>query len=106
LTAHPNAPVKVYAVWLPVLWTDSREHWNGNSMPDPRVLHFWDGEMVVGQWFAEHVEGFEGIVWDAFYVFGPEATWQEIPAPRAASGGTIYGQRDLLAAQLYSVIGD
>lgn len=61
---------------------------------------------MVGQWFAEHVEGFEGIVWDAYYVFGPEATWEEVPAPRAGSGGTIYGQRDLLAAQLYSVIGE
>ena len=106
LSVHPAARLKVYAIWLPMLWTDSRERWNGNTMPDARVRHYWDGDRVVGEWFAARVEGFEGVVWDAYYLYGPEATWEQLPFPTAGSGGTIYGQRHLLEAQLDSTAGE
>lgn len=106
LESHPSAALKVYAVWLPMLFTDSRGAWDGNTMPDPRVRHFWDGGRAVGAWFAEHVDGFEGVAWDVYYLYGPEATWEDVPAPRIASGGTIYGQRDLLGAHLVSITGE
>ncbi len=41
-------------------------------MPDPRVKHFWDGELEVARWFARQVDGFEGVSWDMYYLYGPE----------------------------------
>ena len=79
-----------------MLWGDPREEWNGNIMPDPRVTHFWDDDALVGQWFAQQVDGYEGIAWDIYYLYGPEATWETVPIPLAGSGGTIIGERDTL----------
>ena len=73
-----------------MLWSDSREMWNGTTMPDVRVTHYWDGERVMGQWFAKNVDGFDGTAWDAYYLYGPDATWETIPSPLVGSGGPIY----------------
>ena len=73
-------------------------------MPDPRVLHFWDGEHQLGQWFAREVDGFEGIAWDVYYLYGPEATWETIAAPLVGTGGTIYDERYEIETQLAALI--
>lgn len=73
--------------------------WNGMNMPDTRVIHYWDGDRTVGRWFAEHLEGYEGIVWDVYYLYGPDAVWDGTPLPMIDSGGTIYSDRNRLEAQ-------
>lgn len=78
--------------------------WNGNSMSDPRVMHFWDGEHIIGQWFAKQVDGYEGISWDAYYLYGPDATWETVPLPLIGSGGTIYGERQILKMQMIKLL--
>jgi len=105
LAEFPSAHLHVYAVWLPMLWTDSRNLWNGMNMPDPRVMHFWDGKRQVGQWFAEHVDGYEGVAWDAYYLYGPEAVWDTVPSPLVGSGSTIYAEYDNLESQVRSLLG-
>lgn len=90
----------MYAVWLPMLAGDTREEWDGNTMPDPRVLHFWDGETQVGQCFAEQVEGYRGVSWDVYYLYGPDAKWETVPSPLVGSGGTIFDKRDALKMQV------
>ena len=87
-----------------MLWSDSRVMWNGNSMPDNRVTHFWDGEHVMGQWFAKQVDGYDGISWDSYYLYGPEAIWESIPAPLISSGGTIYSEREVLNMQVNTLM--
>ena len=87
-----------------MLGGDAREEWNGTTMPDPRVMHFWDGETVVGQWFAKKVDGYQGIAWDVYYLYGPDATWQTGPSPLIASGGTIYGERQALQMQMSTLL--
>lgn len=104
MARYPSAHLRVYAVWLPMLWTDNRALWDGRNMPDARVMHFWDGERVVGQWFAEQVEGYQGVVWDAYYLYGPEAVWETLPAPLAGSGGTIYAERERLETQVMELL--
>lgn len=79
-----------------MLWTDARATWNGMTMSDNRVKHFWDGNALIGKWFAEEIEGYRGIVWDVYYLFGPDATWNEIPSAMIGSGGTIYDERETL----------
>jgi len=104
LAQNPSAKLRVYAVWLPMLGGDAREMWNGTTMPDNRVIHYWDGERVIGQWFAKQVDGYEGIAWDVYYLYGPNATWETIPAPLVGSGSTIYGERQTLRMQMNTVL--
>ena len=58
-------------------------------MPDPRVLHFWDADRFAGRWFAKAVNGDDGYMWDAYLLYGPNATWDTAPGPLLGSGGTI-----------------
>jgi hypothetical protein len=104
LAKYPSQELHVYSVWLPMLWSDSREKWNGSTMPDPRVIHFWDGDSQVGQWFAQEVEGYRGVSWDAYYLYGPDATWETIPSPLVGSGGTIIDQREALKMQIEKLL--
>jgi hypothetical protein len=100
----PSDQLRVYAVWLPILAGDDREKWNGTTMPDNRVTHFWDGELHVGRWFAEQVEGYRGVSWDTYYLYGPDARWETIPSRLVGSGGTIYDKRETLKMQLSTVL--
>ncbi|HKY54465.1 MAG TPA: hypothetical protein VJM08_09175 [Anaerolineales bacterium] len=104
LAKYPSKELRVYAVWLPILWGDAREKWNGNTLPDLRVTHFWDGEMQAGEWFAKEVEGYRGISWDTYYLYGPDAKWNAIPSPLVGSGGTIIAQREAIMAQIKALL--
>ena len=73
-------------------------------MPDARVIHFWDGERQVGEWFAEEVEGYRGVTWDTYFLYGPEAEWKTIPSLLAGLGGTIYSERDTLMMELRTLL--
>ena len=87
-----------------MLWSDSRSMWNGTTMPDHRVMHFWDGERVIGQWIAKEIDGYEGISWDSYYLYGPDAVWESIPVPLVSSGGTIYDEREGLKLQVSTLL--
>lgn len=87
-----------------MLWTDNRFWWNGTNMPDSRVTHYWDGERKVGQWFAAQVDGYEGVSWDTYYLYGPAAEWDTLPSPQVASGGTIYAERNTLEGQVRTLL--
>ena len=87
-----------------MLWGDAREKWNGNTMPDTRVTHFWDGDLQVGQWFAKEVDGYEGVAWDVYYLYGPDATWEAVPSALVGSGSTIYGERETLEMQVRTLL--
>jgi hypothetical protein len=87
-----------------MLWGDAREEWDGTTMPDPRVIHFWDGDTQIGQWFAKQVDGYEGVAWDVYYLYGPEATWNSIPSPLIGSGGTIYSKHKQLETQVQTLL--
>ena len=89
-----------------MLASDARDEWNGTRMPDPRVMHLWDGETEIGQWFAEQVEGYRGISWDVYYLYGPDATWEDVPSPLIGSGGTIYAERETLRTHLNALLGE
>jgi hypothetical protein len=100
--ADPN--LRVYAVWFPMLWGDARWRWHGDVLSDARVTHFWDKQRVVGQWFAEHIEGYSDVVWDTYYLFGPDSQWADTPAPLLSSGATIYRTRQELERQLLPLL--
>ena len=87
-----------------MLWSDARHKWNGHTLPDARVTHFWDGDLEVGQWFAKQVDGYEGVAWDVYYLYGPDAKWETIPSPLTGSGVTIYGEREALNMQVKTLL--
>lgn len=74
-------------------------------MPDPRVTHFWDGELRIGQWFAKQVDGYEGVSWDAYYLYGSDAVWESYPSPLIASERTIYAEREKLEMKVLTLLG-
>lgn len=87
-----------------MLGGDAREDWNGATMPDARVLHFWDRELHVGRWFAKNLDGYNGIAWEIYYLFGPDAIWEATPSPVVGSGVTIIGERQQLQRQISTLL--
>ncbi len=73
LEQYPSAELRVYTVWVPMLWEDSRSAWDSRMMLDACVTQFWDEQQSVAQWFAQQVDGDQGTAWDIYYLYGPEA---------------------------------
>ena len=107
LEQNPTARIHVYAVWFSMIRGDSRDGFKPELLNDPRVTHFWDEQKTVGRWFQENydVEGCDDeILWDAFFVFGPEAAWVERAEPVECSGFTVWSNREMLAARVASMV--
>jgi len=97
LEKYPSSDVRVYLVWFNMLPGDSRNLVNRKVLNDHRVVNYYDPKRVVGSWFAEHTGGGE-IVWDAYFLYGPDASWTDQPGPLVSSGGTVIGSSEDLAA--------
>jgi hypothetical protein len=101
LEKYPRAPLRVYAVWFNMIWTDSRWLRRDTVLRDPRVVHFWDKKRIVGRWYQETVtHRGNGVEWDAFFLYGPEASWDAEPPEVATWGRTILGTKDRLREAL------
>ena len=74
------------------------------TMSDARVTHFWDGERQIGEWFAKQVDGYDGVAWDIYYLFGPDAVWENVPLPLLGSGQTIYAEREKLKVEIKTLL--
>ena len=97
LEKYPSSDVRVYLVWFNMLPGDSRNLVDRKVPNDHRVVNYYDPKRVVGSWFAEHTGGGE-IVWDAYFLYGPDASWTDQPGPLVSSGGTVIGSSEDLAA--------
>jgi len=60
-------------------------------LPDRRVLHYWDGAAATSDWFARKVDHSLAPAWDVYYLYGPTATWGDVPGPLISSAGTVIG---------------
>jgi hypothetical protein len=105
LKDYSSDQIRVYAVWLQMYPTITRDKWDETLMPDRRVMHFWDGQLEVARWFARQVDGYEGISWDMYYLYGPAAVWESAPAPLIGSGGPIYQEHQNLVTQVNLSVG-
>jgi hypothetical protein len=108
LRAHPNAKLKVIAIWLPMLGGDSRSSWSSRILDDPRVTSLWDGDRLAGNWFAdEHTGGLStpgSIVWDAYLAYGADARWQQSPTDPIVAGSDIIANTDGLEKQFVPLL--
>lgn len=98
LEKYPSSPVRVYVVWFDMLPGDSRQLVDRRVLNDPRVTNFYDPRKTVGSWFSRHVDRENGIAWDAYYLYGPDASWPAEPGPMLSSGGSVIGSSADLAA--------
>ena len=94
LNAHPHAHLRVYAIWVNMLFGDARNRWDAAGLTDQRVVHLWDADDVSGGWLAANVTGYQASDWATYLLFGPDATWTSKPAPLRHSGSPVDHQID------------
>lgn len=87
----PEAELRVYVVWLPVLSRMSPEALAGGArsgakrLPDARVRHYLDAEARLGEHYTRSLElPMDDPAWDVYLVFGPAARWEKAPPSPAA----------------------
>lgn len=80
--------------------TDARSSWSwtGGVLSDGRVVHFWDENKTIGKWYAQYDVDYadNGVVWDAYYLYGPEAQWGSTPPKPIVMGATVIDKFDEL----------
>lgn len=95
--------MRFYVVWLNQRSTDARDTIEASTLDDARVTQYWDEEAVIGTWLSD-VDlgglGYSGIVYDTYYVFGPDAAWDDVPAPIAGSGVPVISTGEELLAEI------
>jgi len=106
LAKYPEANLRVYAIWLDVLWSDSRARWRSDLLADRRVTHFWDVDSEAGRWFFQHVTRREGadVEWDGYCVYPASARWESVPSPLLRWGRTVLGDREGLQGALLPLL--
>jgi hypothetical protein len=105
LEKHPAAPLSIYVVWFSMLPTDARSRWNWTSgtISDHRAIHYWDETRIVGSLLGKEDNPMgetPGIVWDAFYLYGPDAEWNQAPPPIIVRGATVRDEADILREKI------
>ena len=85
---------------------DKRSRWSPKHISDPRVMHYWDEKKIVGKWLVDQqiVDYADEILWDAYLLFGPEASWNETPRTLNTWGRPVYPNRKRLAASLKELL--
>jgi hypothetical protein len=84
----------VYALWFNIYLGDARSKWPATLLTDPRVLHYWDDERILGTRYLAHLPAMLGrrapetmppeadALRDAFFVYAPGDHWQDlVPLP-------------------------
>lgn len=91
LEAMPEAELRVYVVWLPVLSRLSPEalasgaRAGAKRLPDARVRHYLDPEARLGAEYTRLLElPMDDPAWDVYMVFGPTTRWEKAPPGPAA----------------------
>ena len=88
LRRYPDGNLRVYVVWLPVMPLDARFD-VADLLVDRRTIHYWDNDQRVSQALADAYGSPGQLVWDAFFVFGPDANWKDGPPRPLATGSPV-----------------
>ena len=78
--------LSVHVVWTPVLAGDSFEAAQEarSLVPDPRALHYWDGDQALGLAYGKVLELPRGreLAWDIYFAYAAELKWNgTLPSP-------------------------
>lgn len=96
LARHPDAHLKVYAVWIHFYLWDSQSDVDSGVLADSRVTQYWDPSQLTGRWFGDHVKG-GGLAWDVYFLYGPSARWGD---PPQSTGSPVIANSDQLTTAL------
>lgn len=89
MTQDVAAPVRIFAVWEPVLFTD----WASPStatlrrISDTQAAQFWDRHRLISHSMGEHDR--RSVVWDYIAVYPPGGLWEARPPEPLYSGGPV-----------------
>lgn len=97
--------LKILLVWTPVFPTDAEER--ATDSQDPRVSAYYDRDAATARWFYQtHVKDWPGLkekpafrrekVWDSFFLYGPDASWDGLRTDAFAAGCTVQLERQKL----------
>jgi hypothetical protein len=89
LERYPQADIRVYVVWLPVLPLDNNRVSVTETVTDSRATHFWDNDRAVSDELGTAYGSDGAVVWDAVFVFGPDAEWGAKPPSPMDSGAPV-----------------
>ena len=111
LEKNRSSDLQVYAIWFNMIWSDARAKWPSDALSDPRGVHFWDEQKVVGRWYEKNVtrqgpSGSDRVEWDAYFLYGPQASWGEGPPGLVSWGHPIVAARDRLRQALIDLLKD
>lgn len=85
LAKNPEAPLAVFIVWLKALQADNELAVVSaiQSIPDPRVMHFWDPERVLNAQLLDAITfDVELRIYDVFLLYDGAARWEKrLPRP-------------------------
>lgn len=69
--------LRTFVVSVPTLGATEQDARNSASLIDnPYVRHYWEGSGIVGRLFQERM-GMNNYAWDMWFIYGPEARWDE-----------------------------
>ncbi len=87
---------------------DDRSKVDVNLIPDPRATHYWDGERLLGTWFPQQEAyksvTFGPIAWDTYFLYGPNAEWEDVPEPLTTHGRTVISKSGNLEKSLRQLL--
>jgi len=95
LARFPDRKLAVYVIWFDMLADDSRDRWRP-VMHDPRVINFWDEQRFAGRYYANGRGYLFDAIYDYYFLYGPDATWQDRPGGWDSSGTTVIDKADQL----------
>lgn len=76
-----------FVVWLPAIQSDNVEATGAaaQTLLDPRVRHFWDGDRSLGLAYTRTIQlpAGENLAWDVFMLYRPGVRWGDSPPPPA-----------------------
>ncbi len=82
-------PVRVFAIWEPVLLTDwlSPSTATLSRISDTRAAQFWDKGRLISHSMGEQDRG--SVVWDYIAVYPAGAVWEDDPPEALYRGGPV-----------------
>ena len=107
LSEDQTASIAVHVIWFSVLGGDQRSEIRTELIDDSRVTHYWDDDRDISDFFRDHAEELglpSGQLWDAYLLFAPGATWEEIPIPLSAWGTPVVNERERLESEVSGLL--
>ena len=78
----PNARVKVFVMWTPIMPNDTRSAATAGSayLPDPRAEHYWDLWNFTSKLLTQQLKyPPPEFAWDMLVLYKPHIVWREQP---------------------------